>query len=333
MPATSRRHIAIALIISALTAVAIAIAIVALWLLHPRDKALTATESLPLSTEQRVPARDTAPVIAGHTGKPLAESPTEQDDNATLLADVSPELTETAASQKCQALEQALANHPASEQVKGWYHKELSADLHDSYYQRLSMDELLQQAQAADISAMRMLAEKYLRYARFQRYDRPVEPPQNAVLDRSALAQARYWAEQAALHGYGGAFMLLAEMYFLELEDLNRQLTSAQQQHTLADQIIDTELLMRAYLSLSVEVMPQLHDFLYPVRVQLQQSPVPAESRELFDDIFQNLLQEWQHKRALMGLAPELEFFIPAEVESYIQLENQLHNCNNQLTD
>tara|TARA_R110002126_G_scaffold119373_4_gene260215 strand:+ start:4300 stop:5244 length:945 start_codon:yes stop_codon:yes gene_type:complete len=311
----------------------VAIAIVALWLGYPRDKAATADESLRVSTEERVTAQLTNPSIAGDTGKPLSKNLPQQGDSATLHTDVSPELTDTSADQNCQALEQALQSHPAKDQFQDWYQKELSADLHDSYYQRLSMEELLQQAQGADVSAMRLLAEKYLRYARFQRYDEPVELQQSAVLDRSALAQARYWAEQAALHGYGGAFMLVAKMYFVELEDFNRQVKSEQRQDALAEQINDTKLMIRAYLSLSVELMPQLYDFLYPVRIQLQQSPVPVENRALFDDIFQNLFQEWQQKRALMGVAPELEFFIPAEVESYIQLENKLYKCNSQLAD
>ncbi len=210
MPVKSRRNIVMTLI---------GVAIVVLWLVYPGDEAATATESLPVSTEKRVTAPDTA---SPHTGKPLAGIQPEQEDIAVLPADISAEPEEPVANQNCQALERALQSHPARDQFQDWYHQELSADLHDSYYQRLSMEELLQQAQAADVSAMRLLAEKYLRYARFQRYDEPVELQQNAVLDRSALAQARYWAEQAALHGYGGAFLLLAKMYFVELEDFNR---------------------------------------------------------------------------------------------------------------
>ena len=333
MGAKSRRNIVMALIITTLVFVAIFVVIVVLRMVYPGDKAATATESLRVSSEKRVTAPDVVPPNTGDTGKPLAANPPEQENMAVLRADISAKPEQPIVNQNCQTLLQALQNHPARDQFQDWYQQELSADLHDSYYQRLSMEELLQQAQAADIHAMRMLAEKYFRYARFQRYDQPVEQQQQAVLDRSALAQARYWAEQAALHGYGGAFMLLAGMYFVELEDFNRRLISAQQQQALAEQINDTELMIRAYLSLSIEVMPQLHDLLYPVRHHLQQSPLPAEDRALFDDIFQNLFQEWQYKRALLGLAPELEFFMPAEVESYIQLENELHKCNSQLAD
>ena len=309
--------------------VLVAIAIVALWLGYPRDKAATANESLRVSTEERVTAQDTNPSIAGNPGKPLSENLPEQGDITVLPADISAEPEEPVANQNCQALEQALQSHPARDQFQDWYQKELSADLHDSYYQRLSMEELLQEAQAADIHAMRMLAEKYLRYALFQRYDQPDKQQQSTVLDRSALAQARYWAEQAALHGYGGAFLQLAEMYFVDWKDAERQLAPEQREADLDEQVNDTQLMVRAYLQLSIDVMPDLFDLLYPLREQLGNDKLSTEQLTRFNEMYPTLRSEWREKRAMLGLPAELEFNIPVEVEQYIQLLNREVSCAN----
>ena len=245
------------------------------------------------------------------------------------LSPAQPVETAPAPPKNCEIFANQLNNHPAREQFIIWLEQELSADLRNSYYQGLKMDELLHQAQAADVNAMRMLAEKYLNYAEFQQYKTPAQQQTSIQLDHSALAQGRYWAEQAALHGYGGAFMsLLVRSYLIELLDLNRQLTaSPQHAAAITDQITDTEILLLAYGHLSLEVMPQLANMNYPLRMQLQQEVLSAEESARFDEIYPNLLQEWRSKRAMLGQPAELNYVVPAEFEQFIQLQNADISC------
>ncbi|WP_214001146.1 hypothetical protein [Arsukibacterium sp.] len=325
MGAKSLRNILIVLVV---------IVIVAMWYGYSADNILTDAEQKQPSHELKKNVTEITTTSITPPDGQLTENKNEGGHSPVLSSSSKP-VEITYSEQNCIDIAERVKNHSGRTAFLHWYRQELEAELDNSYYQTLSIDQLVEQAQAADVLAMRMLAERYLTYARYQHFSKPAAQHFSERLDRSALAQARYWAEQAALHGYGGAFMsLLAMSYMVELEDINRQLeANPAQVEILHDQQTDVALNAQAYLTLSVELMPQLHEFLLPLRTQLSKTELSTEEQARFDEIYPKLRSEWRGKRALLGLPAELEFNIPVEVEQYIQLENELHNCNSQLAD
>ena len=321
MPAKSRRNIFIVLLV---------IVIVAMWYGYSADNILTDAEQKQPSYELKKNVTEITTTSIDPPKVQLSEKKNEGGHSPVLLSSSMPvEITYT--EQNCVDIAERVKNHSGRTAFLHWYRQELDAELDNSYYQTLSIDQLVEQAQAADVLAMRMLAERYLTYARYQHFSKPATQHVSERLDRSALGQARYWAEQAALNGYGGAFVsLLAMSYMVELEDINRKLAANPAQvEILHDQQTDVALNAQAYLTLSVEVMPQLQEFLLPLRMQLSKSELSTEEQARFDEIYPKLTSEWRDKRALLGLPAELEFNIPVEVEQYIQLLNSEVSCAN----
>ena len=195
------------------------------------------------------------------------------------------------------------------------------------------MEELLAEAQAANVTAMRMLARKHLWYAEFQSYDRPEKDISKGKLNRSALAQARYWNEQAGLHGYVGSFFSFSVIYHTELTALQQQLTDAPElESEISNQIKELKYLMAAYMQLALDVMPQLTDMLYPLQIHLQQLQADGVNGQAYDQqeyeqIYQNVYAQWHDKRAQLGLPPQFEFLLTRGIEQLMKLEKQMFSC------
>lgn len=233
----------------------------------------------------------------------------------------------------CEDIQQQINSHPGVEEYHQ-FQQGLSAGLIDSYYEQLSMEELLTEAQAANVTAMRMLSRKHLWYAQFQSYNRPDKDLFSEKLkDRSALAKSRYWNEQAGLHGYVGAFFGFAFTYNIELSELKQQLTdSPEHDSEISEQIRELEYLMAAYMQLALNVMPQLTDILYPLQMLIQQLQAGGASGQVYDQreyeqIYQNVYVQWLDKRAQLGLPPQFEFPLTQDIEQLMKLEKQMFSC------
>ena len=254
-------------------------------------------------------------------------------EGPVMANDISSDSAQQSAQVECEDIQQQINSHPAAEEFRQ-FNQSLSSELIDSYYEQLNMDELLAEARTANVSAMRMLSEKYLRYAQFQSYSKPDKSLFDERLkDRSALAQSRYWNEQAGLHGYVGAFLGFAFTYSIEISELTRQLNeSPELSNELAVQIRDLEYQLAAYMQLAFDVMPQLSDILLPLEMQIKQlqaggaSGLPFEPQE-YEQIYRDLYAQWQYKRAQLGLPPQFEFALTPGVRQLMALEKQLYNC------
>lgn len=267
--------------------------------------------------------------VAEHGEAPV----TPANDEPALANDISFDSAQQSVQVECEDIQQQINSHPAAEEFRQ-FNQSLSSELIDSYYEQLNMDELLAEAQTANVSAMRMLSEKYLRYAQFQSYS---EPDKNLfderLKDRSALAQSRYWNEQAGLHGYVGAFFGFAFTYSIEISELTQQLNeSPELESELAVQIRDLEYQLAAHMQLAFDVMPQLTDILLPLEMKIKHwqaggaSGLPFEPQE-YEQRYQDLYAQWQYKRAQLGLPPQFEFSLTPGVRQLMALEKQLYNC------
>lgn len=279
------------------------------------DKSVSATEisTKALSSVVTKPAEQSQALA----GVRLAET-----DNLTQLT-----------SSACEALKQQIDSHPSSDEYQQFL-QQLSSGLIDSYYEQLSMEELMAEAQAANVTAMRMLSRKYLWYAEFQSYDRPGKNQfSDGLKDRSALAQSRYWNEQAGLHGYGGAFLFFAHSYNIELSALRQQLADSPQNETeLSEQIRELEYLMTAHLQLAFDVMPQLTDLLFPLQEIIQKMRELGVSNQSYDaqefeQVYQSIYTQWREKRAQLGLAPQIEFAVSSGIRQLMKMEKQMSGC------
>ena len=254
-------------------------------------------------------------------------------EDPVMANDIPSDSAQQSVQVECEDIQQQINTHPAAEEFRQ-FNQSLSSELIDSYYEQLNMDELLAEARTANVSAMRMLSEKYLRYAQFQSYSKPDKSLFDERLkDRSALAQSRYWNEQAGLHGYVGAFLGFAFTYSIEISELTRQLNeSPELSNELAVQIRDLEYQLAAYMQLAFDVMPQLSDILLPLEMQIKQlqaggaSGLPFEPQE-YEQIYRDLYAQWQYKRAQLGLSPQFEFALTPGVRQLMALEKQLYNC------
>ncbi|HEX5792154.1 MAG TPA: hypothetical protein VFY01_02685 [Rheinheimera sp.] len=233
----------------------------------------------------------------------------------------------------CEDIQQQINTHPAAEEYQH-FQQGLSPELIDSYYEQLSMEELLTEAQAANVAAMLMLSRKHLWYAQFQSYNKPDKDLfAERLKDRSALAQSRYWNEQAGLHGYIGAFFGFAFTYNIELSELKQQLTeSPELESEISEQIKELEYLMAAYMQLALDVMPQLTDILYPLQMHIQQLQAGGASglafnQQEYEQIYQNVYAQWREKRAQLGLPSQFEFSLTPGITHLMKLEKQMFSC------
>ncbi|MCJ8274039.1 MAG: hypothetical protein MJK04_32150, partial [Psychrosphaera sp.] len=161
---------------------------------------------------------------------------------------------------------------------------------------------LTEQAHAGNAFAMLLLGQNYLWHVENEScqapFLRPQELPQldnkKRPYDVKTMAKARFWLEQAVLHGMVGGFQDLSNSYIREWGYVSKQKS--------ADEDKTTKLMVTsyAYRQLMVWLLPSFYDN------EVLRPKVPPEYQESFAVIVNELKGKWSKDRLAMGFEVQL---------------------------
>lgn len=185
---------------------------------------------------------------------------------------------------------------------------------HENYFNKA---ELTEQAHAGNAYAMLLLGQNYLWHVENESFYAPIIRPQELPkLDNKkrpynvkTMVKARFWLEQAVLHGMVGGFQDLSNSYIREWGYVTKQ------KSTDEDKATKLMVTSYAYRQLMVWLLPGFYDndLLRPI--------VPPEFQESFTVIVNELKAKWRKDRLAMGFEVQLNVEIPPELEQLRAIE------------
>lgn len=296
------------------------------WLLYSGQ---TAKPSLSVSHPEPEPAVSTVEVSATTAAEPISDGVEHHQPLAELTEQQQGSAVAAATDKSaCAALSKQIDTHPLFKDFIAW-NEQVSPNITHTLHDERSMDQLMLEAQAGDVLAMRTLSRNYRWYALYGHYSTPDASQEvNPDIDTSALAKARYWMEQAGLHGYAGAFFQLATFTQAETQVLIQAEKSGRlSKDEFAERMEENDLRTLTYFRLALQMMPNMRDHLYALELMLPKQALPEPRQKLFDDMYQQLEREWRSKRELLGLPAELDIAVPAEFAELVQLNKAKMQC------
>lgn len=202
------------------------------------------------------------------------------------------------------------SSSPALATLENWFLEHIGIGLiaNENY---LNKAELTEQAHAGNAYAMLLLGQNYLWHVKnasfYSPIIRPMELPKlddkERPYDVKTMVKARFWLEQAALHGMVGGLDDLGMSYASEMRYMAKQ------------KAVDED--KKIILSLTTVAYRELMDWLLPdfYGNDVLGSTVPPEYQESLIAIVNELKAKWRKDRLALGFEVQLNIEVPPELE------------------